>query len=245
MALKIVTPPLTEPITISDVEAQIQFALPDDQETLVEGYIVAVRQKVELALRRALVTQTHDLTMHEFPAPHARNPFAAIEIPLPPLQSVTITYLSTAGTMTALDAADYVVDTDSTPGRVTPAYGKTWPATLDYPGAVRVQFVAGYGGPLAWDAARVYLVDERMLYTNGTTYRKTATSAAGVLPTDATKWVVDHPGYAVPQCIRNWMLLNTANLYENRETIIIGSINSELDTLADSLLDPERWEVRV
>ena len=96
----------------------------------------------------------------------------------------------------------YVVDTDSTPGRVMPAYGKAWPATLDYPGSVRVQFTSGYG-----DTA-----DD------------------------------------VPQCIKNWMLLNVANLFENRESESVSDSRMsqiDLSTMADSLLDPERWEVRV
>jgi hypothetical protein len=93
-----------------------------------------------------------------------------------------------------------VVDTDSTPGRVLPAYGKVWPSTLDYPGSVRVQFVAGYG-----DTAE-----------------------------------------DVPQCIRNWILLNIGAMHENREVLTIGPGGViDLTTMADSLLDPERWEVRV
>lgn len=247
MSIKIITPPIVEPIALQDVEAQIQFSLPDDQITLVEGFITAVRQKCENDLRRVLVTSTFDLVLDAFPCPATRNPFAAIEIPLPPLQSVvSVKYLAADGTLSTLAAEDYVVDLDSTPGRVTPAYGKTWPSTLSYPGSVRVQFVAGYGGPLAWDALQVFAVGERVLYTTGVTYRKTAVSAAGVLPTDATKWAVDRQGFAVPMCIRQWLLLNVGALYENRESLIVGNGGViDLSTLADSLLDPERWEVRV
>lgn len=46
----------------------------------------------------------------------------------------------------------------------------------------------------------------------------------------------------VPAAIRQWMLLNIANLYENRETIAIGNRFAmvELNTIADSLLVPYR-----
>lgn len=45
----------------------------------------------------------------------------------------------------------------------------------------------------------------------------------------------------VPEAIQQWILLNVANLYENRETVVVGK-NSlvELHTLADSLLDDFR-----
>lgn len=246
MSTRIVTAPIVEPVTLSDVEGQCQLAIPSDQVATVNGYITAIRQRAENDLRRALITTTLELVLDAFPATSQRNPFAALEIPLPPLQSVvSVKYLSVDGALTTLADTEYVVDPDSEPGRIIPAYGKTWPSTLPFPGSVRVQFVAGYGAPAAWDAAEVYPIDVRVLYTNGNTYRKTAVSAAGVVCTDATKWELDHQGYAVPQCIRNWMLLNIANLYEQRETIIIGTINPELTTLADPLLDPERWEVRV
>lgn len=200
MSIKLITPPTVEPITLADVEGQCNTDDLTAQAGTVNGYIVAVRQRVENDLRRTLITTTRDLILDSFPCSE-RNPFAAIEIPLPPLQSViSVKYLSTENVLTTLDAGEYVVDTDSTPGRVMPAYGKTWPSTLDYPGSVRVQFVAGYG-----DAAA-----------------------------------------DVPQCIKNWMLLNVGALYENREVLTIGNGGViDLTTMADSLLDPERWEVRV
>lgn len=45
----------------------------------------------------------------------------------------------------------------------------------------------------------------------------------------------------VPEAIQQWILLNVANLYENRETVIVGK-NSlvEINTLADSLLNDFR-----
>lgn len=201
MAIKVITSPAIEPVSLIDVEGQCNTGDLTEQADTVNGYIVAIRQKVENDLRRTMITTTRDLVLDSFPCSSTRNPFAALEIPLPPLQSVvSVKYLSTDHVLTTLDAAEYVVDTDSTPGRVMPAYGKVWPSTLDYPGSIRVQFVAGYGD----DAADV------------------------------------------PQCIRNFMLLNISALYENREVLTIGQGGViDLTTMADSLLDPERWEVRV
>jgi len=189
--MKLITAPTVEPVLLADVEAQCRATL-TDESAAVNLMIVAVRQKAENVLHRALINQTWDLVLDEFSD--------EIEIKKPPLVSVSsVKYYDTDGVLQTLANTEYTVDTDSTPGRVYPAYGKTWPVNQDRPNAVRIQFVAGYG-------------------------------AAGA---------------AVPACIRQWMLLNIANLYENRETIIIGSINSELNTLCDSLLDPERWQVQV
>jgi len=130
MTVKLVTAPICEPITLSDVEAQTRATL-TSESALVGSYITAVKQRVENDLRRALITQTLDLVLDVFPCSSRNNQFAALEIPLPPLQSVvSIKYVSEDGVLTTLDAAHYVVDTDSTPGRVMPAYGKVWPSTL-------------------------------------------------------------------------------------------------------------------
>lgn len=198
--MKQITPPESEPLALSDVEAQIQYPLPDDQRVLVGGFISAIRQRAEVELHRAIIAQTWEVSFDAFPTSTARNPFAAIILPLPPLQSVeSVTYTDQGGNVQTLAADAYVVD-DSTPARILPAYGTTWPETLDYPNSVRVRFKCGYGDDMS----------------------------------------------TVPACIRQWMLLNVANLYEHRETLSLGMGNVlEMKTLADSLLDPERWEVRV
>lgn len=45
---------------------------------------------------------------------------------------------------------------------------------------------------------------------------------------------------AVPACIKQWMLLNAASLFEHRETLVVGqrAQSIELNTLADGLLEP-------
>ena len=68
------------------------------------------------------------------------------EITLPPLQSVSaITYVDADGATQTITASDYLVDSTSTPARITPAYGKTWPTPREQNNAVKVRFIAGYG----------------------------------------------------------------------------------------------------
>jgi len=73
-------------------------------------------------------------------------PWRRIELPMPPLQSVTsLKYIDDAGVEQTMPTADYVVDAQHMIGRIRPAHGTQWPSTLDDEGAVRITFVAGYG----------------------------------------------------------------------------------------------------
>ena len=199
--LTLITAPTVKPLTVADVSAQVRYDV-TPESALIETYISAVTAKAEVALRRQLLTATWNLTLDAFPSASTRNPFAAIYIPLPPLQTVlSVKYLSPLNTLITLDPSLYAVAM-TTPGLIIPVYGQTWPDTLRFHGAVQIQFTAGYGNT-------------------------------------ADK---------VPECIKAWCMLNVASLYENRESqnVAEGRLTEiDLTTMADSLLDPERWEVRV
>lgn len=109
------------------------------EDTLLAGLIQAAREYVETYQNRALCTQTWELVLDAWPAGY-------IEIPLPPLQSITsIKYKDSEGKENTWAATNYIVDTDSYLGRVL-ADGCSWPSDALYPaGAIRVKFVAGYG----------------------------------------------------------------------------------------------------
>jgi uncharacterized phiE125 gp8 family phage protein len=145
--LQLITAPTAEPISL--VEARLHLRLdatgspaahPDD--SLVSSLITAVRQHLEGKdgwLGRALVTQTWELVLDEFPDNEIR-------IPLPALQSiVSIKYDDAAGAEQTVSASDYVIDVVSEPGWVLPVTGVSWPDTYDTVNAVRVRFTAGYG----------------------------------------------------------------------------------------------------
>ncbi len=137
MALALITAPAAEPVTLAEAKDHLRLASADDNG-YVTALITVAREQVEAFTRRALVTQTWDLSLDAFPA--------VIEVPLPPLQSVgSVTYVDDAGTTQTLDASKYTVDAASQPGRIVPAWGETWPATRAVPNAVTVRFTAGYG----------------------------------------------------------------------------------------------------
>jgi uncharacterized phiE125 gp8 family phage protein len=130
--------PFTEVVTVSELKTHCRIDV-SDEDTYLEAIILAARQYAENYTWRAFMTQTWRATYDCFPC--------VIEVPRPPLQSVTsITYVDDAGDTQTLSASLYQVDTKSQPGRIIPAYGESWPTIRsDTLNAVTVNFVAGYG----------------------------------------------------------------------------------------------------
>jgi uncharacterized phiE125 gp8 family phage protein len=138
MALKLITPPVTEPIGISDAMNYCRIDTDADVIT-IQTMITAARQEAEKITRRQLITATWELRLDRFPE--------TIYLPMAPLQSVaSLKYLDSAGDeQTLVENTDFIVDTYSEPARITPAYGMTWPPIYPIFNAVRVQYIAGYG----------------------------------------------------------------------------------------------------
>ncbi len=139
MALKLITASTVEPVTL--IEAKTHCRVDGtDEDTLIAGLIVAAREYVEGYQNRALIAQTWELVLDAWPAGNA------IEIPKPPLQSITsIKYKNSDGTESTWEATNYIVDTDSYLGKVVLADGAAWPSDELHPaGAIRIRFVAGY-----------------------------------------------------------------------------------------------------
>ncbi|MBE3118845.1 MAG: phage head-tail connector protein [Candidatus Atribacteria bacterium] len=144
MTIRISAQPSTEPVSLSEAKAHLRVDIADD-DTLISSLITAARQILEVQAQRQFVTATWVMTLDKFP-------LLCKEIRLlrPPIASVTsIYYLNSAGTSTLLAAADYRVDSASEPGRITPAYGKTWPIAYPVTNAVTVTYSAGYGAASA------------------------------------------------------------------------------------------------
>lgn len=143
MAIQVVTEPVKEPVPIEQLKNDIRVdsdLTADD--ILIRGLGIAARITAEKIQRRALISQTIELTLDDWPATDW------IRIPRPPLQSVTsIKYYDTDDTEYTLSSSSYLVDTASEPGRVILNSGESWPSsvTLRPANAVVIRFVAGYG----------------------------------------------------------------------------------------------------
>ena len=144
MSLKRITAPTETPIDLATAKAHTRV-IGTAQDTLITLYIEAAPANLDGKdglLGRALVTQTWEYSLDSFES-------QAIEIPLPPLQSVTsIKYLDTSGIEQTLSSARYTVDTASEPARVV-VDADGWPDTYDSANAVTIRFVCGYGAATA------------------------------------------------------------------------------------------------
>jgi len=140
MPLVLKTAPAVEPILPAEAKLHLRID-GTEEDAYISSLITVARSDVETITRRALITQTWELVMDEWPD---KDWF---EIPLPPLQSVTsITYKDADGDENTFSTDNYVVDTDSEPGRVRLVDTADWPTDDLYPlSAIRVLFVAGYG----------------------------------------------------------------------------------------------------
>ena len=148
MHLALVTPPAETPVSLAEAKAHLRVTS-TAEDALVAALVAAATQHIEGrqgVLGRALVTQTWDARFDGFP----RGLAGRIELPLPPLQSVTsVKYVNGAGDEITIDASTYVVDAQHPIGRIRPAYNMFWPAPRPEEGSVRVRFVAGYGAAAA------------------------------------------------------------------------------------------------
>ena len=157
MALKLVTPPETEPVSLEQAKAQLRVT-DSDQDSLIGGKVRAAREFVETQTQRALLEQTWRLSLDRFPWD------GVILLPRPPLlEVVSVKYVDALGVLQTLtEDVNYTVDADSEPARLVPAYELAWPESRDVPNAVLVEFTAGYGSDP--DAVPGELVEAMLLW---------------------------------------------------------------------------------
>jgi uncharacterized phiE125 gp8 family phage protein len=147
MSLRVITQPTAHPVSIDEIKDWLRIDGVDDEPDLF-ALRAAAEQSVENAMNRPLMTQTWELVLDAFPAER-------IEIPMPPLQSVTsVKYLDVDGNEQTWASGEYVVSRDyataprppdAERGIIEEAAGFSFPAVKDVSEAVIVRFVCGYG----------------------------------------------------------------------------------------------------
>lgn len=134
------TAPAAQPLSLAEAKEQLRLDVATTAEDdLLNDLIAAAADMIEGMTWRALITQTRNLKFDRFPSEIVigRGPVSSIE---------QITYVDTAGVTQTLASAAYQADLNSTPARICPAYGYTWPATRPQTlQAVEVRYIAGYG----------------------------------------------------------------------------------------------------
>ncbi|MAR55851.1 MAG: hypothetical protein CMM93_01585 [Rickettsiales bacterium] len=136
--VKVVTPPEEEPVSVAEMKLHLRIDGDAEDEVLAE-YITAAREHAEHVTGRRLVTQTLEVSL-----PCFRH---EMFLPASPVQSIeAITYRNMQGEVVTLSADDYQLYANLEPAKVSPVYGKSWPAILhDQPDSAVIRFVAGYG----------------------------------------------------------------------------------------------------
>jgi uncharacterized phiE125 gp8 family phage protein len=138
MALKLITAPIIEPVTLAEAKLHLRVDH-TDEDSLITNLIKVARELVEDATWRGLLTQTWELRLDNWPS-------MPLKMPKAPLQSiVSIKYMNDSGVESTVANSVYDADTYSEPGRIFFKKGQNWPSvTLYERGGVRIQFKAGW-----------------------------------------------------------------------------------------------------
>ena len=146
----VITAPLLEPVSLADARTALAIDLAGSQDKLLSTYIAAARRYFEWRTGRTVQQTTLEWTRDAFPA----EGYIVLPRATPLISIDAFTYKDNAAAVTAVPAADYFADTDSTPGRVVLVYGASWPSFTAYPSnAVRIRYTAGLASSPVQEAA--------------------------------------------------------------------------------------------
>lgn len=147
MRTTIVTEPDQEPINEREAKEQMRVEVGETvEDEFIKSLITTARRYIEQITGRALLDQTWNMYLDEWPDGDE------IKIPYPPLiwtaADSSIVYTDSGETEATFAAANYDVDRDSEPGRIVLKYGKSWPVvTLRPMNPIKVCFDCGWAEP--------------------------------------------------------------------------------------------------
>jgi len=177
MAIRKITAPAVTPVTLAEAKAHLNVDFSDD-DSLIALYLASATDTAQEFMGRAIVEQTLELVIDEFPD-------EGVRLPYPPLVEVVSVYYDREddGFETPLSDAEYVVDNASEPGWVVPV--TSWPATIAGINAVRIRYIAGYaaqGSPADYTIGIPGAIKAAVLLTLGTLYAHRSSVVVGVAP---------------------------------------------------------------
>ena len=250
-----------EPITRQQAKDQARISI-SDEDTLLDRLIATARSHVERVTSRALVLQSRRLYLDEFPAS------GCIEIYRAPVRAVqSVQYLDTAGDTQTLATTQYRLDKHAIPARVTEAVDVSWPDTYDVPNAVWVNYTVGHLIPFTaattdiltaaghgfadTDVSQVQtlagvlpagLSASTNYYARDAaadTLKLSATSGGAAVDITDTGTAPNVLGHLPPDIVHALALL-IAHWHANREALLVGTIQAEIEAGVESLLAPYR-----
>ena len=141
-SLKKTADPSVEPVLLPDAKLHLRIDVTDD-DTLITGYIIAARQACEEFIRAKLISQTWEIAFDSFPTDGS-----PIRLPIAPLLSVqSVSWADQTNAITTMTlGTDYLVDTESEPGRLVLPPNNAWPGASLWPvQPIKVEVTAGFG----------------------------------------------------------------------------------------------------
>lgn len=150
-------------LSLDEAKAHLRVS-GSEEDSLIASYIQAAAGRCGAYLGRSLASQTVDVFFSGFPPGRC-----ALELPAPPLQSVTwVKYRLESGSEVTLNTDVYQVVTATEPGMLVLAAGGQWPADALGPALpVTVRMVAGYTSmpdalrqAMRWEVGQMYEIRE-------------------------------------------------------------------------------------
>lgn len=141
MAIKIITPPAVEPISLEEAKKHLRVD-GDEDDILISSLIKQAREYCEDYQNRKYMTQTLELVLDSFPRGNA-----IVFYNCSPVQKVeSIKYYGADRQEYLFDESNYIADLDGFVNRVVLESGRHWPIIeIQSVNAVRARVVAGYG----------------------------------------------------------------------------------------------------
>ncbi len=159
---KIITPPEIEPITVEALDAHLRGdgEIAENEAEFLNHIITASRQFIETETGRALIEQTHSVSLSHWPQKgdlwwdgirelaisEIHGIQQSIVLPYSPLISIdSVKFYSRDNVETVYEPANYMADTFSTPGQLVLNENARIPTNLRRTNAVIVEYKVGYG----------------------------------------------------------------------------------------------------
>ena len=109
--------------------------LDDEVMLAAAGYTADAEHETQ----RCFIRQSWRATWRRFP------PALGLSHAAPLADVASVKFYDQGNVLRTLDPRDYLVVSDAEPAYIVPAPGCSWPATADRPGAVSIEYAAGYG----------------------------------------------------------------------------------------------------